>query len=179
MWIARLCEPQNGETLMSNTMTSDVQAVAQENIDRTVTGLKNGVSSATAGIEQAHATMRSGMQKAMKTAEDLLSFSQGNVEAITRSSQILATGMQDLSQSMAATARASLDDTMSAVKAITSVKSIKDLMDLQTSLFRAAIERTVSQTSHLTDSSFKLSEQAMAPIGARLSLAAEKFGRIA
>jgi phasin family protein len=163
---------------MSNTMTSDAQAVAHENIDRTMTGLKDGVSSAAPGIEQAQATMRTGMQKAMKSAEEMLSFSQGNFEAVTRSSQIIATGVQDMGQSIAATARASLDDTMGAVKALTAVKSIKDLMDLQTSLLRAVIERAVSQTSQLTDHSVKLSEQAFAPIGARLSLATEKFGRL-
>jgi phasin family protein len=162
---------------MSSTVINDVQTVAHDNIERTVTGLKDGVSSATAGLEQAQAAMRTGLQKAMRTAEDLLSFSQGNVEAMTRSSQIIASGMQDISQSMAATARASLDETMSAVKALSTVKSIKDVMDLQTGLFRAALERAVSQTSQLTDNSLKLSEQAFAPISARLSLAAEKFSR--
>ena len=159
---------------MSNTITG-----AHENIERTVSGLKNGMASATAGIEQAQATMRDGVQKAIKTAEEVFAFTQGNVEAVTRSSQILATGVQDIGQAVAATAKASMDDTMSVFKAFASVRSIKDAMDLQTGLFRTAMERAVSQTSHLTDSSLKLSEQVFAPIGARLSLAAEKFGRAA
>ena len=136
---------------MSNTI-GDVQATAQDNIQRTMSGLKDGVASATAGIEQAQATMRDGMQKAMKTAEELFSFSQGNVEAVTRSSQILATGMQDLSHSIAATMRASLDDTMGVFKAMSAVKSVREAMDLQTGLFRTAFERAVSQTSQVTDS---------------------------
>ena len=164
---------------MNDTITSDAQIVAHENIERTMTGLKSGVASATAGLEQAQATMRDGMQKAMKTAEELLAFTQGNIEAVTRSSQILATGVQDMGQTVAATARASMDETMSAFKAMASVKSFKDAMDLQTGLFRAMLERTVSQTSQLTDSSLKLSEQAFAPITARLSLAAQTFGRTA
>ncbi len=163
---------------MNNTITSDAQAVAHDNIERTMSGLKDGVASATSGMEQAQATMRDGMQKAMKTAEELFSFTQGNVEAVTRSSQILASGVQTMSQSVAASARASMDDTMNVFKAFAGVKSIKEAMDLQTGLFRAALERAVSQTSQLTDSSMKLSEQAFAPIGARLSLATEKFGRV-
>ena len=164
---------------MSNTITSDAQAVAHENIERTMSGLKDGVASATVGMEQVQSTMRDGVQKAMKTAEEMFSFTQGNVEAVTRSSQILASGVQDMGQTVAATARASLDDTMNMFKAFAGVKSIKEAMDLQTGLFRAALDRAVSQTSQLTDSSLKLSEQAFAPIGARLSLAAEKFGRVA
>ena len=163
---------------MSNMITGDVQATAKDNIDRTMSGLKDGVASATAGLEQAQATMRDGMQKVMKTAEEMFAFSQGNVEAVTRSSQILASGMQDLSQSVAASARASVDDTMNTFKALAAVKSFKEAMDLQTGLFRGILERAVSQTSQMTDSTVKLSEQAMAPITARMSIAAEKFGRV-
>ncbi len=86
--------------------------------------------------------------------------------------------MQDLSQTFAAAARASLDETISTFKAMSGVKSVKEAMDLQAKLVRSAMEKAVAQTGQVTDSSMKLSEQALAPISARLSLAAEKFGRI-
>ena len=163
---------------MSDTITSGVQTAAKDNIDRTMSGLKDGVASATAGLEQAQATMRDGMQKVMRTAEQMFAFTQGNVEALTRSSQILASGMQDMGQSVAATARASVDDTMNTFKALAAVKSVKEAMELQTGLLRAMVERGVSQTSQMTESTVKLSEQAIAPIAARLSLAAETFSRV-
>jgi phasin family protein len=158
---------------MSNTLTN-----AQDNIDRTMSGLKDGIAGATAGVEQAQATMRDGMQKAMKTAEEMFAFNQGTFEAMTRSSQIFAAGMQDMGQSFAAAARASMDETVGAFKALAGVKSIKEAVDLQTNLLRSTMEKAVSQTSQMTDSTIKLSEQAFAPLGARLSLATEKFGRI-
>ncbi|WP_158746431.1 phasin family protein [Acidisphaera sp. L21] len=156
---------------MSTTMTN-------ENIDRTVSGLKDGMAGATAGLEQAQATMRDGMQKAMKSAEEMFSFGQGNLEAVAKSSQILATGMQTMTQNFAAVAKASMDETMSMFKAMSGVKSIKDVMDLQTSLIRSTMEKAVSQTGQITDTSMKLSEQVFAPITARMTLAAEKFGRV-
>ena len=169
--------PIIGENGMSD-ITNEAQAVAKDNIDRTMSGLKDGVSAATAGMEQAQASVRDGLQKVMRSAEDMIAFTQGNVEAITRSGQILATGLQDIGQGIAATARASADDATNTFKALAAVKSIKEALDLQSSLFRSMIERAVSQTSQMTDSTMKLSEQAMAPITARLSLASEKFGRI-
>ena len=155
-----------------------MSATINENFDRTVSGLKDGVADATAGMEQAQATMRDGMQKAMKSAEDFFAFSQGNFEALAKSSQILASGMQDLSQTLAAAARASLDETVSTFKAMSGVKSVKEAMDLQAKLVRNTMEKAVAQTGQVTDSSMKLSEQALAPISARLTLATEKFGRI-
>ena len=113
--------------------------------------------------------MRDGMQKAMKSAEDLVAFNQGNLEAVTKSSQILATGLQDLTQTFAAAARASMDEAMSTFKAMSGVKSVKEAMDLQSKLVRSAMEKAVSQTSHVTDTSMKLSEQVLAPISARFS----------
>ena len=71
------------------------------------------------------------MEKAMKTAEELVAFSQGNVEAMVKSGQIWAAGVQDISKQIAATAQASFDETMSTFKALSSVKSLKDAFDLQ------------------------------------------------
>ena len=156
---------------MDNTIT-------HENFDRTVSSLKDGVANATAGLEQAQATVRDGMQKAMKSAEDMIAFGQGNIEAIAKSSQILVSGMQDLSQSFAAAARASMDETIGTIKAMAGAKSVKEAIDLQSRLLRSTMEKAVAQTGQATDSSMKLSEQAFAPIGARIALATEKFGRI-
>ena len=119
---------------MSNTITN-------ENFDRTVSNLKDGVASATAGMEEAQATMRDGLQKAMKSAEEMLAFGQGNLEAVAKSGQIIAAGMQDLSQNFAAAARASMDETVGMFKAMAGVKSIKEAMDLQSKLMRSTLEK--------------------------------------
>ena len=119
------------------------------------------------------------MKKAMKTAEELVAFSQGNVEAMVKSSQIWATGMQDLSKHMAAAAQATLDESMSAFKALSGIKSLKDAIELQSSFARSALEKSLAESGKLTDASFKLTEQALAPITARVSVAVEKFGKAA
>ena len=119
--------------------------------------------------------MEQTMDKAMKTAEEFVSFSQANVEAFVKSSQIWAAGLQDLSKQFAATAQSSMDETVSTLKALSSVKSLKEAMELQASLARANVEKTVSVSSQFADASFKLAEQAMAPITARIQLATAKL----
>ena len=149
-----------------------------ENIDRTVTGLKDGMAHATAGIQQAQTAIQDGMQKMIKGTEEMVSFSQGNIEALARSSQILAAGLQDLSQTVAASAKTSLEEMVGTYKAISSVKSFKDLFDLQSSLMRSAMERAVAQTGQLTETAIKLSERAFDPISARITIATDKLSRI-
>jgi len=148
---------------------------ASKGIDATVSSLKDGMQKAAAGFETTQAKVKEGMEKAMKTAEEFVAFGQGNMEAFVKSGQIWAAGVQDLQKQFAATAQANFDQSMSTFKALTSVKSLKDAIDLQTNFARAAMEKTMAESGRLTDASLKLTEQAMAPITARVTLAVEKM----
>jgi phasin family protein len=142
-------------------------------------GFEDASAKATAGFEATQVKVKEGMEKAMKTAEEFMTFGQGNLEACIKSGQIWASGMQDISKQVAATAQASFEETLSTFRALTSVKSLKDAMDLHSSYARAALEKTVAESGKLTDASMKLAEQTMAPITARMTLAVEKFARTA
>ncbi len=143
--------------------------------DHAVEGLKQGAATAAAGLEQAQVNMKDGMQRVMKTAEQMTSFSQGNMEALMKSGQILSTGLTDLSKLMAETARANLDETMATFRAMTSAKSVKEAIELQTSFARSSVEKAMSESSRLTEHSLKLAEQAIAPLTARVNAAVETF----
>ena len=145
--------------------------------ESTVSGLKDGMTQAAAGFADTQAKVQEGMEKAMKTAEELVAFSQGNLEAMVKAGQIWAAGVQDISKQLAANAQASFDETMSTFKAMSSVKSLKDAFDLQASLARSAMEKTLAESGKLTDASMKLTEQALAPLTARVNLAMEKFAK--
>ena len=151
----------------------------QQGLRATVSGLKDGMAQAAAGFADTQAKVKEGMEKAMKTAEELMAFSQGNVEAMVKSGQIWAAGVQDIGKQIAANAQASFDETMSTFKAMSSAKSLKDAFDLQASLARSTMEKTLAESGKLTDASMKLTEQALAPLTARVSLAVEKFGKTA
>lgn len=118
------------------------------------------------------------METVMTTAEDFMAFGQSNLEAFMKSGQIWAAGIQDLGKHVAATAQTQLDQTMTTWKAMAGLKSVKEAIDMQTGMARAAVETAVSETGKLTDASMKLSEQTIAPITARVSLAVEKFSRV-
>jgi phasin family protein len=173
-------------TPKSTKMTDTVEAVTetaaatmQQGFEQTVSGLKNGMAQAAVGIEQTQAKMKEGVEKAMKTAEEFVTFGQGNLEAFVKSGQIWAAGVQELQKQMAATAQASFEETVATFKAMASAKSLKDAFDLQTTLARGAIEKTLAESGKLTDASLKLTEQALAPITARVTLAVEKFAKAA
>jgi phasin family protein len=174
------------------TKLTEIAAVADKAVSQTVEETATTIeqAAAPAAIEQAAATVapvvetaqikvKQKMEKAMKTAEEFVAFSQGNVEAFVKSSQIWVTGVQDLSKSFAAAAQASVEEGISAFKALTSVKSVKEAFDLQAAYARSTLEKSVAESGKLTDASFKLTEQALAPITARVTVVVEKFSKVA
>jgi phasin family protein len=168
------------KTIEAVAASEDTTAnMAGKGFETTVAGLKDGMAQATAGFAETQAKVKAGMEKAMKTAEEMVAFGQGNVEALVKSGQIWATGMQDLGKQMAATAQASFEETMATFKAFSSVKSLKDAFDLQANLARSTMEKTLAESGKLTDASMKLTEQTLAPITARVSMAVEKFAKSA
>jgi phasin family protein len=141
----------------------------------TIESVKQGTETAAAAFEHAQVNVKEGVQRAMKTAEQMAQFSQGNVEAVMKSSQILATGLTDMSKLVAASAKASMEESMATFKALTSVKSFKEAIDLQTSFARTSMEKAMTESGKLTEHSLKLAEQAFAPISARVNAAVETF----
>lgn len=163
----------------STEITAATEQAATKAIEATVSTVKDSAAHAAAGFEATQATIKTGMEKAMKTAEEFVSFSQGNMEAFVKAGQIWTTGVQDLSKHVAATAKASMEEGISTFKALTAVKSLKDAIELQTAFARSAMEKTMTESGKLTDASFKLTEQALAPITARVTVAVEKLSKAA
>ena len=91
----------------------------------------------------------------MKSAEQFISFGQGNIEAMVKSSQIVATGLQDLSKQMAANAQAALDESMSTFRAIAGVRSMKEAFEMQANFARSSVEKVMSQTGQFTEASLQ------------------------
>ena len=134
------------KTIEAFTALEDQAAdAASKGFELTVSGLKDGMTRATAGFADTQAKVKEGMEKAMKTAEELMSFSQGNLEAMVKCGQIWAAGVQDIGKQLAANAQASFDETVSTFKALSSAKSLKDAFDLQASLARSTLEKTVAE----------------------------------
>ena len=124
------------------TATGDLKAAETFAHEKTVEGIKQGAATAAAGMEQAQVQVKEGMQRVMKTAEQMTTFSQGNMEAF---------------------------------KAMTSVKSVKEAFELQSSFAKASMEKAMAESGKLTEQSMKLAEQAFAPISARVNAAVETF----
>ena len=169
------------ETVVEQSPVEEVVAPSPvvETLQTTVAEAPIATSGLVTQITKTQAEVATHMEKITKSAEEFVAFGQGNVEAFLKSSQLLATGLQDIGKQIAATAQAQYEEAVANSKALTSVKSVKEAVELQTSLAKAAMEKALAETGKLTDASVKLAETVTAPIAARVTLAVEKFGKAA
>ncbi len=103
--------------------------------------------------------------------------SRGNIEAMTKSAQLFAVGFQDMGKQVFAVTQALTDHALESAKALAAVKSLKEAADIQASFAKASMERSMSEAAKLQEAAFRLTEQASAPLTARMTLAVEKFGK--
>jgi hypothetical protein len=163
----------------------DTASAAEELVHEAVAGgleqvadtVKESAAEPTVQVGAAQLQLKQGIGNTMKTAEEMLAFGQGNIEAFIKSGQIWSAGLQDISKQVVSSAQASYEEALAAFKALTTVKSVKEAVDLQVGLTRSVIEKSIADSNKYTDASFKLAEQAIAPISGRITLAVEKFGK--
>lgn len=139
---------------------------------------------ATKTIEQAQVAMKEQMETAMKNAsgafkavEDVVEFGKGNIEAVVKANQILVAGLQDIGKTAASQAQAALEEGMANAKALASVKSMKEAVDLQAAYARTAMEKAMAQLVATQEASLKLAETALAPVADRARLAMDKLAK--
>jgi phasin family protein len=120
---------------------------------------------------------RIGLHMTPMKVEELVSLGQGNFAALLQAGQIWTTGLQQLATQVAASAKASLGETLAVFTALSSAKSPQDALDLQTKLVRSALEKTLADSGRIGDASVKLLEQTLAPLTARATLTVETFSK--
>ena len=115
----------------------------------------------------------------MKSPQDFAQLGKENLDAFAAAGKIWAAGVQDLTQQVTATAKASLEECVATFKALTAVKSMKEAIDLQSTYSKAVIAKALAETTKLSDASLKLTEQTMAPLTTRMAAAVGKFSKAA
>lgn len=124
-------------------------------------------------------TPTQGMKTMINSTVDFATIGKDNLEAFTASSKIWLAGMQDLTKQVAATAKASLEESVATFKALSTVKSVQEAIELQTTYSKTAIAKALAESTKLTEASMKLTEETLAPITARMAVAVGAFSKAA
>jgi len=134
-------------------------------------------SDVSEAVEKSQAKIHEVIHTTEKHAEEYMSAGKGTSDAVMKATQVWAAGVQDLAKQVAASAQSSLDEALATFKALLSVKSPQEALELETKAARSALERTVAESSRIGETAIKLFEQTLAPLAARASMAVEKTSK--
>ncbi|MFM2150146.1 MAG: hypothetical protein RLZZ187_2452 [Pseudomonadota bacterium] len=155
----------------SIALVADVQGAQAKKL------IENGAAEARVAMEKNMEQVTKQAETFFKAAEEAAEFGRGNLEAVTKSAQLMAVGFQDLGKQVFAVTQALTDHAMESAKALAAVKSLKEAADIQAAFAKASMERSMSEATKLQEATLRMAEQAYAPLTARMTLAAEKFGK--
>ncbi len=149
------------DTIMATTQTTDF------------TAMFSGV------VSEAQEKAKAAFEKSAASLGDYNEFAKGNVEAIVESTKILAAGMKDLGETLAADGKSALDALTADAKELAAVKSPADFFKLQSELLRRNLDAVVAYGSKQSEAMLKLASESVAPISSRVSIAVDKVKKAA
>ena len=138
---------------------------------------QNAVQEATAKVEtfvaDAQKTATEQFEKFSKGIEGLTTFSQENVDALVKSSEIAAKAAEGIGTEISAYSKKSFEDGVAAAQDFASAKTLTELFEKQTSFAQTAFEGFVSQATKMNEIYVAAAKDITAPIGARVTAATE------
>lgn len=139
------------------------------------------VSQAKKNLEGYAKTQQEQIEKAsaqlLKSYEELNALTKGNVEAVVQSGTIVAKGAEIAGKQVAAFTQTSLEQSLAIGKSALAVKSIRELVDLQNSYLKSSLDALVAESTKLQQLSIKVTNEALAPLNARVNLAVETLSK--
>jgi phasin family protein len=150
------------------------EKVAEKVTEKVTETVKTAAEAATNNLKDVQARVTTGLTKAAQLARSVVDAQRTAVETVVQAGKIYGEGLQSLATHAAEVNRVQFEDTMAHLRALTSVKSVKEAVDLQAKFARATASRALTETSAFVEDYLKVAGQALTPVTTRVREAAEK-----
>lgn len=121
----------------------------------------------------AQKTMTEGMEKMTKGIEEVTSFSQDNMDAVVKSSEIAAKAAEGIGSEVTAYSKKAFEDSVAAAQDLASAKNLTELMEKQTAFAQSAFEGFMAQATKMNEIYMSAAKEITAPLNSRVTAAAE------
>lgn len=115
------------------------------------------------------------MEKTLAAVNEANVYSRQNVEAVIASATAAAKGAEALGAQAAAFAKASVDNQVAAARSLASAKSVQDVIELQTSYARTALETYLAELNRWGETLTASVKDSVQPLNERVTATVERF----
>lgn len=180
-------EPKPAKT-QPNSASSTAKAAMDARVERAD---KNNFVNASIGVPSLPLTGMLGnvydnqmqvfkmVQNMFTNVDEISEIGKANAEAMLKSTQIVAKGIEDLSKAVFSFAQNSMQSSIEMSQAYAGVKTLKDLTDLQKQGVQKNFDSMVAEGTKISEMSVKVANDAFEPINARINELMSKLAKTA
>jgi phasin family protein len=114
---------------------------------------------------------------AMRSYEEIRAMNKEAVDAVVKSTTVLANGVEEISRHAVTLMQESVESNMQALKAISEVQTPQDWIELQSNWSQRYMAAFLDQSAKLSGLSVRVSNLAVEPIHAHINGAISKIGK--
>ena len=172
-------KPANPEPKKVFAMNETITNMQSGATDAIKSGAENAMSQGKATLEQVTAKSREAIEQGMKSIDEMTTMARGNVEALLASTKAATSGLESIAHQVADFSRKSFEETTAAARAMTTVKTPNELMQLQNDFAKTQFDAAISEMSKLSETLVKLAGEVFEPVQGRVALATDKIKSVA
>lgn len=115
------------------------------------------------------------VEKSLSALNDFNAQSKQNLEAVVASVTAATKGAESLGAQSIAFSKKSVEDAVAAAKTLSGAKSIQEVVELQTSFAKTALESYLAELNKASEIVSASVKESLVPLNARVTAAVEKF----
>lgn len=152
---------------MNETMTNTAETIKA--------GAQNAFSNGKAALDQVTTKSKETIEQGMKSLDEMSTMTKGSVEALMASTKAATAGLEAIAHQVADFSRKSFEETTAVARAMTTVKTPNEFMQLQSDFAKAQFDAAVAEMSKLSETMVKLAGEVFEPMQNRVALATDKI----
>ena len=130
--------------------------------------MTNATEAAETALENGAAALKTGLEKALKNYDAVLGFGKETTEACMKSATAAGKGIETLNGEIYAYSKQSLENSISATKAVMGSKSVHEAFEFQTDFAKSAFEAYVGELSKFSEIATAAAKDSFAPLKGRM-----------
>jgi len=151
---------------------ADSAETVKKTVEQATTAAKATAEKAQAAGAQA---FRETIDRSVAGLTEISSHGKKNLEAMVESATAAQRGAEALSQQAMAYSKKTLEQNLSAAQSLASARSVQELVELQTTFAKSAIETYLSEVTKMTDTLTGSMKDSFKPINERVTASVERF----
>ena len=129
---------------------------------------EKATATAETALENGAVALKTGLEKALKGYDAFVGYGKDTADAVTKSATVAGKGIESINSEIYSYSKQSIEDAVSATKAVLGSKSVHEAFEFQTDFAKSAFESYVSELSKISELATAATKDTFAPFKGRV-----------